>query len=125
MAQKNYLFIGFIFALLAVLFAAWQLIATFIYGASFEGYLTLVFINLLVASLLFTMLGIYGEYLAKIFSEVKGRPNFIVWDTMGLDAPSLAEMYDDPFSFGRLGGTAPETLGLAVPDDLPSRKKSK
>lgn len=78
------LFTGFMFALITVIFGIYQLLATFLWGANFPGYLTLVFINLIVASLLFTMLGIYGEYLAKIFLEVKGRPNFIIWDTVGL-----------------------------------------
>jgi len=110
------LLIGFLFALTAVLFGAYQLVATMIYGHTFEGYLTLVFINLIVAALLFAMLGIYGEYIAKIFSEVKGRPNFIVWDTLGMPAPSLSEMYDERYSFGRLEQSAPHTIGLASSD---------
>ncbi len=107
------LFTGFMFALITVVFGIYQLLATVLWGANFPGYLTLVFINLIVASLLFTMLGIYGEYLAKIFLEVKGRPNFIIWDTVGLAPPTIAEMYDDPYSHGRAAHLPDgmETLG--------------
>jgi hypothetical protein len=34
-------------------------------------------------------LGIIGEYLAKIYMEVKARPRFIIDSVVGNDAPDL------------------------------------
>jgi dolichol-phosphate mannosyltransferase len=54
-------------------------------GVPFAGFGTLVAVALLVFGLLSLMLGIISEYVGLIYEEVKGRPNFIVSDTRGLE----------------------------------------
>jgi glycosyltransferase involved in cell wall biosynthesis len=54
-------------------------------GVPFAGFGTLVAVALLVFGLLSLMLGIMSEYVGLIYEEVKGRPNFIVSDTRGLE----------------------------------------
>jgi len=54
-------------------------------GVPFAGFGTLVAVALLVFGLLSLMLGIISEYVGLIYEEVKGRPNFIVSETRGLE----------------------------------------
>jgi dolichol-phosphate mannosyltransferase len=53
-------------------------------GVPFAGFGTLVSLFLLVLGFLSLMLGILSEYVGLIYEEVKGRPNFIVSNKMGL-----------------------------------------
>lgn len=55
------------------------------FGVPFDGFGTLICLILLLFGFLFLMLGIVGKYVAMIFKEVKGRPNFIVTDKIGLN----------------------------------------
>ena len=50
----------------------------------FSGFGTLVCLMLFLFGILFLLIGILGEYVALIYSEVKGRPLFIVDETVGI-----------------------------------------
>lgn len=49
------------------------------------GLATLLCITLLMFGALFLALGVIGEYLARIYDEVKGRPIYIVKDGIGIE----------------------------------------
>ena len=51
-------------------------------GRAFTGFTTVILLELIVASLLMISLGIIGEYLARIYEEVKGRPRYIITDSI-------------------------------------------
>ena len=51
-------------------------------GAALSGFTTVIILQLLIGSMLVTALGIIGEYISKVYDEVKGRPRFIVADTL-------------------------------------------
>jgi dolichol-phosphate mannosyltransferase len=53
-------------------------------GVPFAGFGTLVSVAVLAFGTLTFMLGIIAEYLGLIYEEVKGRPNFIVSEELGL-----------------------------------------
>ena len=53
-------------------------------GVPFAGFGTLVSLALLVFGILAFMLGLVAEYVGLIYEEVKGRPNFVVRETLGL-----------------------------------------
>jgi polyisoprenyl-phosphate glycosyltransferase len=53
-------------------------------GVPFAGFGTITALILLVFGLLSLMLGVIAEYLGLIYEEVKGRPNFVVRQTVGL-----------------------------------------
>jgi glycosyltransferase involved in cell wall biosynthesis len=53
-------------------------------GRAFTGFATVILLELIIGSLLMISLGIIGEYLARIYEEVKGRPRYIVSETIDL-----------------------------------------
>jgi len=54
-------------------------------GVPFAGFGTIVSVAVLAFGSITFMLGIIAEYLGLIYEEVKGRPNFIVAEQLGLD----------------------------------------
>jgi polyisoprenyl-phosphate glycosyltransferase len=51
-------------------------------GRAFTGFTTVILLELIIASLLMISLGIIGEYLARIYEEVKGRPRYVVTESI-------------------------------------------
>ena len=47
-------------------------------GAAITGFTTVILLLLIIGSSLMIGLGIIGEYLARIYDEVKQRPRYIV-----------------------------------------------
>jgi polyisoprenyl-phosphate glycosyltransferase len=54
-------------------------------GRAFTGFATVILLELIIGSLLMISLGIIGEYLARIYEEVKGRPRYIVSESIEPD----------------------------------------
>jgi polyisoprenyl-phosphate glycosyltransferase len=54
-------------------------------GRAFTGFATVILLELIIGSLLMISLGIIGEYLARIYEEVKGRPRYIVSESIDLE----------------------------------------
>ncbi|MDD4410011.1 MAG: glycosyltransferase, partial [Candidatus Pacebacteria bacterium] len=57
----------------------------FIYGQIVPGFTTTIVLILFLFGMLFFLIGIVGIYIARIYDEVKQRPNFIVTDRIGLN----------------------------------------
>jgi dolichol-phosphate mannosyltransferase len=53
------------------------------YGRVVPGFTTTILFILFLFGILFFILGIIGEYLARIYDEVKQRPNYIVRNKIG------------------------------------------
>ena len=47
-----------------------------------SGFATVILLELIIGSFLMISLGIIGEYLARIYEEVKGRPRYIVTESI-------------------------------------------
>jgi len=71
-------FSGILFCLLAFVLAIYTAIKTTIYGNPTSGWTTLVCIILFIGGLQMFFMGIIGQYIAKIYMEVKHRPVYIV-----------------------------------------------
>ncbi|MGX7877092.1 hypothetical protein ACVDG5_034600 [Mesorhizobium sp. ORM6] len=67
-------------------YALFIALLTLIAGRDAPGYASLMVVILLLGGLNLLSLGILGEYIGRIFNEVKARPLFIVRSTMGIDA---------------------------------------
>ena len=58
-------------------------------GMSIPGWTAIMATVLLLGAIQFLILGIQGLYIGAIHSEVKGRPNYIIRNTIGLDDECL------------------------------------
>ena len=65
----------------AVNIAYWRLR----YGLAFPGQAPIMILILGIGGLLMLMLGIVGEYVWRIYDEVKRKPNYVVRDAFGID----------------------------------------
>lgn len=54
-------------------------------GIAVSGFTTVILLQLIIGSMLMIALGIIGEYLARIYEEVKGRPRYIVSESIGAE----------------------------------------
>jgi glycosyltransferase involved in cell wall biosynthesis len=81
--------VGFALAVLAFLYGAYLTASYLLYGGDVNGWTTIVVSLMLFAGLQMISLGIVGEYIGRIFEEVKARPLFVVKREMGqgLKAP--------------------------------------
>ncbi|MDP3208772.1 MAG: glycosyltransferase family 2 protein [Rhodoglobus sp.] len=82
--------LGFLAAVGAVVAFIVMAIFWLTLGVPFPGFGTIVSLVLLVFGSLTLILGVIAEYIALIYEEVKGRPNFIVWDTIGVVPPKYS-----------------------------------
>jgi dolichol-phosphate mannosyltransferase len=55
------------------------------YGRAVRGFTTTIIVILFLFGTLFFILGIIGEYIARIYDEVKQRPNYIVKNEIGFN----------------------------------------
>lgn len=76
--------LGFLVTIVAFLSLIWTIIDVIAHGVPFGGYGTIISTLLLGIGIVTLILGIIGEYLALIYEEVKGRPNFVISQKIGL-----------------------------------------
>jgi len=75
-------FLGVIISIVSFCLMVLFVVLFFVCGRQVPGYTSTITIMLFLFGILFFILGIIGEYLARIYDEVKGRPNFIVSETL-------------------------------------------
>jgi undecaprenyl-phosphate 4-deoxy-4-formamido-L-arabinose transferase len=78
-------FIGFITALISLAFAIFLLIRRFIVGAEVEGVFTLFAILFFFVGITILGIGIVGEYVGRVYQEVRKRPRYVIRRTHGFD----------------------------------------
>ena len=78
--------LGLIMSLLSFLMAIYNIFAKFWGLNEVEGYTSTIFSIWFVGGLLLLMMGVLGLYIGKIFDQVKGRPVFIVSDTLNINS---------------------------------------
>jgi glycosyltransferase involved in cell wall biosynthesis len=71
-------YVGFFTAVGAFAYGAYVVAKTLVYGDPVRGYPTLLVVVLSLGGLQLMALGIIGEYLARIFIDVKARPLYLV-----------------------------------------------
>lgn len=78
-------YFGAVVAVLAFAYAAILVARTLIFGGDVPGYASLVVLVLFFGGVNLLSLGIIGEYLGRTYTEVKGRPLYIVRHAFGFD----------------------------------------
>jgi polyisoprenyl-phosphate glycosyltransferase len=71
-------YFGFAVALLSFVYGAWIILKTLLWGESVAGYPTIMVTVLFLGGAQLMSIGILGEYLGRIFNEVKQRPLYFV-----------------------------------------------
>ena len=85
---KVWTYLGLAAALLALVYLAVVVARTLIWGVDVPGYASLLSVTLLFNGLILMGLGVLGEYVARIFIEVKGRPLYLVRERLGGQTPT-------------------------------------
>ncbi len=75
--------VGFALALLAFLYGGYLTASYFLYGHGVSGWTTIVVSLMLFSGIQLISLGIVGEYVGRIFEEVKARPLYVIKHQMG------------------------------------------
>ena len=78
-------FVGMITAILSVIYLVVVIIQKLCFSIAVPGYATIVVLILFLGGLQLSALGVIGEYLAKIYSQTKGRPIYIAKEILSKD----------------------------------------
>ena len=82
---------GFLMAALAAIGLIWVVVGSIV-GADIQpGWTSLMIVLLFIGATTFIFLGIVGEYVGKIYDEVRGRPNYVVAEVIGASVADGAE----------------------------------
>lgn len=74
---------GLVLALVSIVYGVWIAVRTMIFGVDVPGWTTLAASIFLLGGVQLFSIGVLGEYLSRVFSEVKGRPGYIVAEEFG------------------------------------------
>jgi polyisoprenyl-phosphate glycosyltransferase len=73
-----------ILTLILGFFVAGDAVISLLGHQTVSGYTTIIICLLLIGSFVMISLGIIGEYIAKIYDEVKGRPHYLIRGSVGI-----------------------------------------
>lgn len=76
---------GLLISMISIIYGIYVAIRTLIFGVDLPGWATLVVAITFLNGIQLLAIGVLGEYIARIFNEVKGRPNYIVARRIGFD----------------------------------------
>jgi glycosyltransferase involved in cell wall biosynthesis len=75
--------LGFALSLISFALIGVEIALFLVYGRQVPGFTTLVILVLFLSGMQFLIMGMLGEYIARIYDEAKQRPNFIVKRAIG------------------------------------------
>lgn len=105
-------YLGLIISLASFAYAVFVVVKTLVLGVDVPGYSSLIVIILFLGGVQLVVIGLLGEYIGRIYKEVKGRPIYVVDRTVGLPhgphRVPVKDSGDDP---------APRVVG--APGDAP------
>ena len=79
---------GFLMTVLAVAGLIWVIIGAIFGTGTAQGWTSVMTVMFFLAAFIFTFLGILGEYVGKIYDEVRARPNYVVAEEIGPEDPA-------------------------------------
>lgn len=114
------IYLGMFISVASVIVAIWAVIAHFFLDTTVPGWTATVVLVSLLASVQLLMIGILGEYIGRIYEQVKGRPNYLVGERVNASRePDTDELDDDDLPPAEKPPPAleqPKTLmGVAAP----------
>ena len=88
-------YLGMVISALSVGIAIWAIVARFVFHATVEGWTAEVVLVSLLAAVQLLMIGILGEYIGRIYEQVKARPLYVVGDRVNLPRARDDDAMDD------------------------------
>ncbi|MEA5532829.1 glycosyltransferase family 2 protein [Crocosphaera sp. XPORK-15E] len=82
---KVWTYLGGIISLLAFIYGSFLIMRTLILGIDVPGYASLMVTMLFIGGIQLITLGILGEYLGRIYEEVKQRPLYLIRERYGFN----------------------------------------
>jgi undecaprenyl-phosphate 4-deoxy-4-formamido-L-arabinose transferase len=84
--------VGGIISTLGIGFGVFLLIARLVLGSEWaaEGVFTLFAILFIFIGAQFTAMGLLGEYIGRIYTDVRGRPRFVVHEVVGCEEGAVS-----------------------------------
>ena len=99
---KLSLFAGLMLSFLGLVYSGWVVYEAIVLKTTVRGWSSLVCIQLLFSGAILTALGMIGDYVARIYEELKGRPLYVLSEVINI-APASAPI-------ARVVQLAPRTL---------------
>ena len=81
---RMWTYLGALLALVSLSYGAYIVIRTVLFGVDIPGYASLATMILFFSGINMVGLGIIGEYLGRVFLETKGRPLYLIRESIGL-----------------------------------------
>lgn len=81
------IYLGLLIALLSFLYAAFIIFKTLVLGVDVPGYASIMVTMLFLGGVQLFFLGLIGEYIGRLYKEVKNRPLYVVAERIGCEAP--------------------------------------
>ncbi|MEB3248216.1 MAG: glycosyltransferase, partial [Merismopediaceae bacterium] len=81
---KVWSYLGLGISLISLLYASYLVVRTLILGIDVPGYASLMVAILFLGGIQLISLGVMGEYLGRVYEEVKARPLYLVREIWGL-----------------------------------------
>lgn len=78
---KLSLYIGTLTSSIGIVYALYVFIRTLFFGSDVPGYPSIICAIMIIGGLILFSLGIVGEYISRIYLEVKNRPDYIIDET--------------------------------------------
>jgi glycosyltransferase involved in cell wall biosynthesis len=79
------IYLGFFISLISFIYALFIITKTVILGIDVPGYASIMVTVLFLGGIQLFFLGLLGEYIGRIFKEVKNRPLYVIQETIGFD----------------------------------------
>lgn len=92
-------YIGVAVSIFALFMAVYLLLQTLIYGVDVPGYASIIVSVMFLGGIQLLSLGVLGEYIGRIFGEVKRRPLYLVAERVG--EPSQPDRAPIPMRHGQ------------------------
>ena len=83
---KVWSYIGLLVAIPSFFYASFLVLRTLLFGVDLPGYASIMVAVLFLGGVQLVSLGVIGEYLGRVYEEVKGRPLYLVRETYGFDS---------------------------------------
>ncbi|MGN0520251.1 MAG: glycosyltransferase family 2 protein [Candidatus Fimenecus sp.] len=78
---KISLFFGSALSFVGIIYALYIIVRTLLLGSDVPGYPSIISAILIIGGFILLFLGVLGEYISRIYMEVKNRPNYIIDET--------------------------------------------